>query len=200
MFPLVSAVTPDFVTQQWLPYNLIVGCDASGLVCNPGSVQCNISLRDVQSEGGNYIIFQNNMTISENGNANYTFNSSAMQFNGIHNGFVSCSDGVANKTEPFILLITPSGENNNNLSFLILFLGIGSFIVLGFAISEENPIIGFIAGIFFLLTSILIFSNGLFNYQNLYTQGTASIYLVFFVWCGVSAGLEWMEDEKYEFT
>ena len=197
MFPLVSAATPDFVSQQWQPYNLVAGCDASGLVCNAGSVQCNISLRNLDNT---YIVFQNNMTISANGDANYTFNNSAMRFNGLHPGFISCSDGVANKTERFRLLITPSGEDNNNMSFLILFLGIGSFIILGFAIAENNPIIGFISGIFFLLTGILIFSNGLFNYQNLYTQGTASVYLIFFVWAGLSAGLEWMEEAKYKFT
>jgi len=195
ILPMVSSA--DFIAQQYQPYNLVAGCDASGLVCNAGNVQCNISLRNLDNT---YIVFQNNMTVAANGDLNYTFNNTAMGFNGVHNGFVSCSDGVSNKTDPFTLLITPSGEAGNGITYLILFLGIGSFLLLGFAIAENNSVLGFATGIIFLLTSMLIFTNGLFNYQNLYTQGTASVYLIFFVWCGLSAGLEWMEEAKYKFT
>lgn len=188
LVPGVSAAPDaDFVTAQLQPYNLIAGCSNSGLVCDAGSVQCNISLRQVQSEGGYYLIFQNNMSIAENGDANYTFNSTAMGTNGLHPGWVSCSDGVANSTEYFTLLVTPSGIDNNNLAYLTLFLGIGSFLLLGLALHEDNYVMGFMAGIAFLLTSLLIFSQGLFGFQNIYSSGAAGIYFVFFAWVGISS-------------
>ncbi len=199
--PFVSAAEPaDFVAAQWQPYQLIALCTDSGLVCNLLDVQCNISLRDSENSHARYIIFQNNMSINEAGDASYLFNSSSMGSIGRYPGFVSCSNGVLNKTEPFVLLVTASGENNNNLTYLVLFLSIGSFILLAFSIQQGNAVLGFITGICFLLTSILIFSQGLFNYQSLYTQGIAGIHLVFFAWCGLSSGISWMEDMNIKYS
>ena len=199
--PLISAAEPaDFVATQLQPYRLIALCTDSGLVCSVGNTQCNISLRDSENSHAKYIIFQNNMSIAENGDASYLFNSSSMGLIGRYPGFVSCSNGVYNKTEPFVLLVTASGENSNNLTYLALFLSVGSFILLAFSIQQGNAVLGFLTGICFLLTGLLIFTTGLFNYQSLYTQGIASIHIVFFAWCGLSSGLTWMEEMKIRYS
>ncbi len=199
--PFVNAVeSADFVATQYQPYQLIALCTDSGLVCSVGNTQCNISLRDSENSHAKYVIFQNNMSIAENGDASYLFNASSMGLTGRYPGFVSCSNGVYNKTEPFVLLVTASGENSNNLTYLALFLSVGSFILLAFSIQQGNAVLGFLTGIFFLLTGLLIFSTGLFNYQSLYTQGIASVHIVFFAWCGLSSGLSWMEEMKIKYS
>jgi len=197
MFPLVSAVTPDFVTTFNKNYTLSVNVDIAGVAAVAINTQCNATIKDTL---GRYIEFQTNMSINNAGDASILINASSLREIGIYPFKVACISGGANKTESGILETTSDGEKDSNNNYMILFLGIGAFVILGFGIVNESYIFGFISGILFLLAAIFVFQFGIFSYQNIYSQGLASVFLIMGVWANIGAGYTALEELNVQFS
>ena len=195
--PLISAAEPDFVTMFNRNYSLSVNVDINGIVAVPQTTQCNATVKDTL---GRFLHFQENMSIDTGGNAVININASSLRVIGQYPFKVSCISGGLNETKSGILETTSSGERDNNDIYLILFLAIGSFVVLAFGVATENEWIGFIAGILFFITSIHIFAYGIFSYQNIYSQSLASVFFIFGAWTNMGAGIKVLDELKVRFS
>ena len=195
--PLISAAEPNFVTMFGRNYSLSVGVDINGIAATALNTQCNLTMTN---NLGNYIAFQENMSINDAGDASLLINASALREIAQYPFKVACISGGLNRTVPGILETTSTGEDDNNNIYLVLVLGISAFIVLGFGIATENEWVGFIAGILFFLTSIHIFAYGIFSYQNLYSAGLASVFFIFGAWTNMGAGIKVLDELKVKFS
>ena len=197
LLPTVSAATPDFVTTFGRNYTLSINIDVDGVVAVPETTQCNATIKDTL---GRYINFQDNMSINAAGDAQILINSTALREIGQYPFKIACISGGLNQTVSGILETTSSGEDDPNNDYLILVLGTVAFIILGFGISTESYIFGFISGILFILTSVFVFQFGIFSAQNLYSQGIASVFLIIGIWCNLGAGYTVMEEIGASFS
>lgn len=142
-------------------------CFYEGAPCNPGSVNCNLTVYSIDSQNYSYLVMDGEVMT---GNTNY-YNKTVYDVslpNGLYRGSMYCSDGVSHGSEIFYMEINQAGDGRGNSLFLILALA--GVIVLAFGIFFENEYIGFIAGAIFIVTGIYVMIYGFSNLSDMYTR------------------------------
>jgi len=165
--PVISAAESDYVFKLGEDALLIASCDVNGVPCDPALALCNMTLR---YPNGTYLVDFQPMTVRANGDVNYTINSNNLvEVGKEYPGKINCIQSGENKTATFVMMITPTGDNQS-VPTLFLILGIASIITLVFGMWLQNEYIGFISGALFIITGIYSMIYGIGNLADLYTR------------------------------
>jgi len=164
--PVILA-EPDYFFKFGEDANFVASCDVNGVPCDPALAACNLTIR---YPNGTYLVDFQPMTIRTNGDVNYTISSNNLiEVGKEYLGKVNCIQSGENKTATFVMMITPTGDNQN-VPTVFLILGIASIITLTFGMWLENEYIGFVSGALFIITGIYSMIYGIGNLTDLYTR------------------------------
>jgi hypothetical protein len=119
----VSFASPELFYREGTTIDLKVPCSNDGFACN-SSVNCNIS---VSFPNGDTLIDNKAMTYNSN-YFNYTLNESDVL--GEYKTIIFCSSGTVGGYNAFTFRVNASGENNENIMALMVFLIISIIICL----------------------------------------------------------------------
>lgn len=197
LIPVVSAAEPDFVAPVFRNYTLSIAIDNSGIVAVATNTQCNATIKN---KYGNYLAFNENMSIDDAGYASIDLNASALREIAQYPFRVSCISGGSNNSVVGILEITSSGEVDNNNNYLILFLSISAFGLMLTGIKLESYPFGFISGVLFFISAIYVFQYGIFSFQDIYSQSIASMFFLMGIWNEVGVSMTVLEEMNLKYT
>lgn len=163
LLPLVSSAEYTFPYSR--DANFTMPCDVNGQPCPPASTSCFLTLR---SPANTYLLDAVNMTIQNNGDAQYIIPASSISEIGVYSGKVYCTNTTLSNTVTFTADVNATGDSRGISLFLIL--AISSLLVMAVAMLAQNEYIGFVGGALFIVTGIYAMIYGVGNLANTYTR------------------------------
>lgn len=145
VLPMALALTEsdaDYKIKQYSVFDLKIPCVYNGTFCSYTS-ECNITL--LMSQGNGTIIFNNTQMTGQGGVHNITLSGADTKLTGWYKAFVTCTDLGDEGSDIFYLLITPTGDDNNTNTFIII--GLAFILIIAFGYIVQNEYIVFIGGL-----------------------------------------------------
>lgn len=174
--PLASAVENEvsYLIKQLETFDLKNECFNNNTFCSSAAV-CNITIFD--PKGG--LTVDNKVMTNQNNFHNYTISATDLNLTGDYSARQICFDGVRKGEEPFLIRVTPTGEEGLlGFYFLIIILSYGVMLFGVFKQDITVTLLGtfslYFVGIFMLFFGLDVFKNYLTNAFALITLGVAA--------------------------
>lgn len=159
--PFVSATEQTYKSGDEI--DIKRECFYDGDVCT-GDFNCTLT---VYNPNGTTLVDNQKMTNST-GYYNYTLG--PIFLNGEYRNRMTCTNGVDSGSEIFYFDVTPGGNYN-----VFLILGLSALILLAFAYFFKDNVIGFIAGVVFIVVGVYTMIYGVADLSNIYTRAISFI-------------------------
>lgn len=195
LFFISFASAEDFVFKQTTNVDLKVPCFNNGSYCS-GSATCNLTI--IRQDGS--ILIQNKQMQNQGSFHNYTLLKHQTTSIGDNAVSVICKDGSYTGYSTFSYLISPSGQDDNNIKQLIV-LGMAiifsiGMIFLGFY--KNEPYLVMFGSIGMVLLGLYTLNNGIGNYRTTLTEAISYIILFSSAYIGLRTSLEIIDDARIE--
>ena len=181
-----TAAEEDLTFKQWDAVDLKLPCSYKGANC-AASAECNIS---IMFPNGTFMVENQEMTNNGNGMPNYTMPTTGVI--GEHNYKQTCTQSGLSASDSGVITITTTGIGSNNKLPIFLILFAVALLIFGLAL--ENPMMGFFAGILFIMVGMYLMIYGFGDINDLYTRAFALIILALGMIVTIMAGYSWMDD------
>jgi hypothetical protein len=187
LLPFLSAATEN--AKLYEITNLKFTCTLNSAIPSPTTTY-NITL---SSPSGSTLLNNVATTAQGNGAFNYTYKFSTT---GLYKVQMFCTDGTYSFSDEGFYDVSPTGKPSSSFlnNPILIILGVLGLILVIAGASLGIPWFGFIASIMFLLVGIYTMIYGFDNVTNLYTQGSALVFLgmgIIFMFLSV---WEWVEN------
>lgn len=173
--PMVSALTDsdaDYLIKQYSVFDVKRNCIYNGSSCSYAA-SCNITINYIQGNGS---ILYNNTQMTNNGAYhNLTLTGADTKLAGWYQTFITCTDLGDSGSETFYYRVTPTGDENNTNTFIII--GIVFGLIVSFGYLAKNEYIVFIGGMTAAIAGIYGMIYGFGSTQTDFTRMLSMIIL-----------------------
>jgi hypothetical protein len=150
--PLVTALTDsdaDYLIKQYSVFDIKRNCVYNGSSCDYAAA-CNITINSVQGNGT--ILYNNTLMTNQGSYHNLTLTGADTKIAGWYQGMITCEDHGDYGSDSFYYRVTPTGDENNTNTFIIIGVVFALIIAFGYLIRDEYVV--FIGGIAALIAGI----------------------------------------------
>lgn len=187
MVPLVSAVDSTLFFRNSEEVELRRECFNDGDVCD-ATFGCSLTVYNPNSS-----VLVDNVSMVR-GMEYYNYNVSAITENGQYRSRMTCTDGTDSGSEIFYFSVTPTGDDGDYNLFLIM--GLGALVLLSFAYVFKDNIVGFVAGVMFIVLGVYVMIYGIANLSDMYTRAVSFICIGLGLLYAIASAYNHIENSK----